>query len=80
MRTHTNAEITLASLPAALAEKRILNAPEAALFWGVSLPHWRRMYRLGKVPAPIKVSDRKLGWQVGSLAEALKAREQAAAA
>lgn len=71
MRTFTNAETKLAAPPAALAEKRILNAPEAALFWGVSLPHWRRLYRAGKVPTPIKISDRKLGWQVGALADAL---------
>ena len=48
----------------------------ASAFWGVSLPHWRRLYRTGKVPHPIKVGERKLGWRVGALADALNARER----
>ena len=78
-RAVVDAETKLAALPPALAEGRILNAPEAALFWGVSLPQWRRLYRAGKVPTPIKVSERKLGWRVGALNDALKSRERAAA-
>jgi predicted DNA-binding transcriptional regulator AlpA len=66
---------TLANLPTDLGRDRILSAAASAAFWGVSLPHWRRMYRTGAVPKPIKVGERKLGWRVGVLTDALKARE-----
>ena len=68
-------EATLSSLPAELRRDRILSAAASATYWGVSLPHWRRLYRTGKVPHPIKVGERKLGWRVGALADALNARE-----
>lgn len=76
MLSNDNAAAKLAALPAPLAEKRILNAAEASLFWGVSLPHWRRMYRAGQVPAPIKIGERKLGWRISALVAALDAREK----
>jgi prophage regulatory protein len=62
-----------------LARHRILGASEAAKFWGVSLPTWRRFYRVGSVPKPIKLGERKLGWQLGILIEALEARSKGAA-
>lgn len=61
-------------LPSDLARHRILGSAEAAEFWNVSLPHWRRLYRMGKVPKPIRVGDRKLGWQFGDLIDALAKR------
>ena len=64
----------LASLPSDLGRQRILDATSAALFWGVSLAHWRRLYRLGRVPSPIRVGERKLGWRVGDLVDALARR------
>jgi predicted DNA-binding transcriptional regulator AlpA len=69
---------TLANLPSDLGRSRILDTAEASAFWGVSLPHWRRLYRTGKVPHPIKVGERRLGWRVGALADALNARERTA--
>jgi predicted DNA-binding transcriptional regulator AlpA len=33
------------------------------------------MYRTGAVPKPIKIGERKLGWRIGALVDALKARE-----
>ena len=71
---------TLANLPSDLGRSRVLDAAAASAFWGISLPHWRRLYRTGKVPQPIKVGERKLGWRVGVLADALAAREPADAA
>jgi predicted DNA-binding transcriptional regulator AlpA len=65
---------TLANLPPDLGRNRILDASAASAFWGVSLPHWRRLYRTGKVPRPIKIGERKLGWRVGVLSDALTAR------
>lgn len=69
----------LNNLPADLGRNRILDAEASATYWGVSLPHWRRLYRSGKVPRPIKIGERKLGWRVGALADALAARADAAA-
>ena len=66
---------TLANLPSDLGRSRILGAAASATFWGVSLPHWRRLYRTGKVPRPIKVGERKLGWRIGDLADALAVRD-----
>lgn len=64
----------LNNLPPDLGRNRILNAEASATFWGVSLPHWRRLYRSGKVPRPIKIGERKLGWRVGDLADGLERR------
>jgi predicted DNA-binding transcriptional regulator AlpA len=69
----------LNNLPPDLGRNRVLDAKGSAAYWGVSLPHWRRLYRAGKVPRPIKVGDRKLGWRIGALADALTARADAAA-
>ena len=74
------ASAALASLPSDIGRGRIMDAPSAAMFWGVSLPHWRRLYRLGRVPAPIKVGERKLGWRVGDLADGLAQRSAGAKA
>lgn len=71
---------TLANRPSDLGRNRVLDAAAAAAFWGISLPHWRRLYRAGKVPRPIKIGERKLGWRIGALADALEARASAAAA
>jgi predicted DNA-binding transcriptional regulator AlpA len=73
------ATATLANLPTDLGRNRILDTAASAAFWSVSLPHWRRMYRAGKVPQPIKIGTRKLGWRLGSLIDALEAREPTAA-
>ena len=86
MQPHTSADqraaekkaavaATLADLPSDLGRSRILDAAMASAFWGVSLPHWRRLYRTGKVPHPIKVGERKLGWRIGDLADALAVRD-----
>jgi predicted DNA-binding transcriptional regulator AlpA len=66
---------TLASLPPDLGRNRVLDAAVASAFWGVSLPHWRRLYRTGIVPRPIKIGERKLGWRIGALADALAVRD-----
>jgi prophage regulatory protein len=65
------------ALPPNLARNRILGSADAAAFWGVSLPHWRRLYRVQQVPTPIKLSARKLGWRVGDLIDALETRSAA---
>jgi predicted DNA-binding transcriptional regulator AlpA len=65
---------TLNSFPADLTRSRILDSGQASEFWGVSLPHWRRLYRAKKVPSPIRVGDRKYGWRIGDLIDGLDER------
>jgi predicted DNA-binding transcriptional regulator AlpA len=70
----------LTSLPPELARSRVLNSHEAAALVNMSLPHWRRLYRMGKVPKPMLVGARKLGWRTGDLVDWLAARAEKAAA
>lgn len=61
----------MANIPATLssdiARHKVLNTAEAASFCNFSIPHWRRLYRRGEVPPPIRLSERKLGWRAGDL-------------
>jgi len=59
--------ITLDFLPTNFSRHRILDTAEAAQFCRFSVPHWRRLYRSGKAPAPVRLSARKYGWRVGDL-------------
>ena len=61
------ANSNLDNLPTEIAMHRIVGAADAAAFCNYSLPHWRRLYRAKKVPEPIRLSDRKLGWRIGPL-------------
>jgi predicted DNA-binding transcriptional regulator AlpA len=72
-----NPERGAVALPPQLEAARIVSAEQAAVYWGVSLPHWRRLYRAGRVPRPIKIGDRKLGWRVGDLLAAIERRAAA---
>jgi predicted DNA-binding transcriptional regulator AlpA len=65
---------SLADLSHEIAQHRILATGEAAAFCGFSVAHWRRLYRTQKVPKPIQLSTRKLGWRVGDLISWLQAR------
>jgi predicted DNA-binding transcriptional regulator AlpA len=71
---------SLLSLSPGIERHRILNSAQACAFWGVSLPHWRRLYWAGKVPKPIKIGDRKLGWRASDLIDALAERSRGDAA
>jgi predicted DNA-binding transcriptional regulator AlpA len=66
----------LSHLPNELGRARILTSGQAAEFWGVSLSHWRRLYRARKVPTPIKIGDRKLGWPLNALIKGLESRTE----
>jgi predicted DNA-binding transcriptional regulator AlpA len=70
---------SLNSFPPDLTRNRILDSGQASEFWGVSTAHWRRLYRARKVPPPIRVGDRKYGWRLSDLVDALaeRAREGA---
>jgi predicted DNA-binding transcriptional regulator AlpA len=54
---------------------KVLNTTEAAAFLNFSVPHFRRLYRSGGVPAPIQLSTRKLGWRTGDLIDWVAARQ-----
>jgi predicted DNA-binding transcriptional regulator AlpA len=64
----------LETLPVDIARHRIFKTNQAAEFWGVSVVQWRRMVREKRVPAPIHISTRRLGWRAGDLIDALAAR------
>jgi predicted DNA-binding transcriptional regulator AlpA len=55
------------ALPVDLSRHRVLGTKEAASLLNYSVPHFRRLYRAGKVPAPIEIGERKKGWRVGAL-------------
>jgi predicted DNA-binding transcriptional regulator AlpA len=57
----------LEHLPSDLARHRILDSADAAAFCRFSVPHWRRLYRGGSAPKPVRLSTRKYGWRLGDL-------------
>lgn len=61
--------VPLDSVPPEYARNRVLDSKQAAAFLGLSLSHFRRLYRLGKVPRPINISERKYGWPFGLLSD-----------
>jgi prophage regulatory protein len=67
-------------LPASLNRDRVLDSAQTAKFLGLSVPHFRRLYRAKKVPPPITIGDRKYGWQVGVLVDFVSAKTEKAAA
>ena len=66
-------------IPAELQRDRLLDSEQAALFLGFSLAHFRRLYRNGVVPTPIRIGERKLAWRAGALADFVAAKESSAA-
>jgi predicted DNA-binding transcriptional regulator AlpA len=65
---------SLNSFPPDQTRNRILDSRQASEFWGVSIAHWRRLYRAKKVPSPIRIGDRKYGWRIGDLIDGLAER------
>ena len=51
-----------AALPDPLERNRIISAKQMAELLGFSLAHLRRLYRTGKIPRPLQIGGRKLGW------------------
>jgi predicted DNA-binding transcriptional regulator AlpA len=58
---------TLRDLEQALSDDRILGTRDAAAYLNFSLSHFRVLYRTGVIPAPIRISERKLGWKLSTL-------------
>jgi predicted DNA-binding transcriptional regulator AlpA len=55
-------------------KSRILNSAQSAQFIGLSVPHFRRLYRCGKAPKPLLIGERKYGWRAGDLVAWLASR------
>src|SRR4051794_14896707 len=70
----STAAVALNQLPPDLQRTRVIGTAEAAALNNFSIPHWRRLYRTGKVPKPIRISDRKFGWRLGDLIDFIEAR------
>lgn len=68
----------LTSLPPDIARNRALNTAQAAAFLNLSIPHFRRLYRANKVPAPVRLSERKLAWRAGDLSDWIAQRSSIA--
>ena len=60
---------SLTTLPLALDRVRIIGTKQAAEALGFSVAHLRRLYRAGKLPKPVRIAGRKLGWSAGSLVD-----------
>ncbi|WP_132250473.1 helix-turn-helix domain-containing protein [Methylobacterium segetis] len=58
-----------------LLRHRVLGTKDAADLCGVSVPTLRRMRKKQAIPAPLRLSERKLGWRVGDLLDWLDSRE-----
>jgi predicted DNA-binding transcriptional regulator AlpA len=58
-----------------ISRHRILSAAEAAAFLNLSTAHFRRLYRNGGAPAPLRLSERRLGWPLFVLIEWLETRQ-----
>jgi predicted DNA-binding transcriptional regulator AlpA len=71
---------SLNGLPADFSRHKVLNTAQAAAFLNFSIPHFRRLYRNGGVPAPMQLSTRKLGWRAGDLVDWLSSRQSRPAA
>ena len=55
-------------------DSRLLSAQEAARLLGLSLSHFRRLYRAGRLPKPVKIGLRKCAFRQAELLAAIEAR------
>jgi predicted DNA-binding transcriptional regulator AlpA len=65
------------TLPAIFTAERILSLAQAAELYGVSIATFRRLMRAGKLPSPIQLSERRIGWRAGDLIESIAAAKAA---
>ena len=55
-------------LPKPLEAYRVVNMSEMATALGYSVQHLRRLCKAGRIPAPMRIGGRKLGWPISTLA------------
>ncbi|MFC5556672.1 helix-turn-helix transcriptional regulator [Methylobacterium iners] len=53
---------------------RVLNSEEASKYCGFNVQYWRELARKGVAPKPVRLSERKLGWTMGSLIDWIEER------
>jgi excisionase family DNA binding protein len=61
------------ALPNGLSHQQILTVAQTATLLGVSVPTVRRLRKAKKLPAPIRLSERRIGWRAGDLIEHIAA-------
>lgn len=54
-------------LPTEFSAHRILSTEQSATLLGQSIPSFRRSYRQGLIPPPIRIGARKYGWRASDL-------------
>ena len=62
-----------ATIAVELLPQRIYSAREAAKLFSVSLATWNRYVAANRVPRPIQLGPRRVGWLEGELAAAQQA-------
>jgi predicted DNA-binding transcriptional regulator AlpA len=60
-----------------IQRNKLLGTAETAAFLNLSVVHLRRLVREQKMPQPIRVTSRKLGWRVGELVDFVVAKATA---
>jgi prophage regulatory protein len=65
--------------PNDLLRDRIVGTAEAASYCGFSVSHWRCLVKGGRVPPPVRLSERKLGWKISTLRAWIASKEATAA-
>jgi predicted DNA-binding transcriptional regulator AlpA len=73
-KTETAKQKTPPPLPPTLDGSRILSAKQAAELLGISLCTLRRLHWADKLPAPIQLSTRRIGWKVADLLAFVESR------
>ncbi len=66
-------------LPAFLERSRLLDVHQFAAVLGFSVAHTRRLYQTGKLPAPVRINGRKVGWPAHVAMKLVDSPEQEAA-
>jgi excisionase family DNA binding protein len=58
-------------------DNRLLNSHEAARLLGLSLSHFRRLYRAGRIAKPVRIGERKVAFRQKDLLDAIERRAAA---
>lgn len=62
--------------PSRLPPDRFYGSEETAAYFGYSLRHFMDLVRAGKLPQPVRLNGRKLGWRESLLREFAEALER----
>jgi excisionase family DNA binding protein len=57
-----------------IEDRRLLTSQEAARLLGLSLSHFRRLYRAGRLPKPVRIGARKCAFRQSDLQAAIEQR------